>query len=115
MTRTISRAELMAMHAPAPATPAELAAVRRLVDVAKSDTGQGGRAAGFLLAWWNAETCGGFDLTDLWSVDRVIADDMVAVVGMLARVHSYPDALLDAATVADFRALVAMWRPELVR
>lgn len=113
MTRTISRADLMAMHAaPQPATPDELAAVRRLVDVAKSDTGQARRVAGFLLAWWNAETCGGFDLTDFWAVDRGIAEDMLAAAGMVARIRSYPDSL-DMA--ADFRALVALWRPELMR
>lgn len=42
------------------------AAICRLVQIAKGDTGQNRGVANFLLAWWNAEECGGFDLTDLW-------------------------------------------------
>jgi hypothetical protein len=34
-----------------------------LLDVAERDTGQSGRVRNFLLAFWNAEECGGFDLT----------------------------------------------------
>jgi hypothetical protein len=31
--------------------------------------------------WWNAEACGGFDLTELWGVDTAIATDRVTVFG----------------------------------
>lgn len=94
----------------ATATPAELAAVRRLLTAASSDTGQSRRVANFLLAWWNAVSCGGFDLTDLWAVDASLAEDMLVVAGMIARVREYPDALglRDA-----FARLLADWRPEL--
>ncbi len=105
----------MAMHMPEPMTQEEFEALRRLVKIAKSDTGQSRRVADFLLAWWNAGSCGGFDLTNLWAVDTKIAQDMAAVFGLIARVHDYPNAQSIAPALdADFRAIVAAWRPELV-
>lgn len=112
-TRTITRDELQAMFPPpAPPTDAELDALRRLIRIAKGDSGQCRRCADFLLAWWNAGQCGGFDMTILWGVDRAIADDMVTVFGMIARVGEYPPRL-DPALEADFAEIVRMWRPEL--
>ena len=96
---------------PRPATNEELAALRRLVRIAQSDTGQSVRCANFLLAWWNAGSCGGFDLTDLWAVDTAIARDMLAVAGLVARHRNYPDVYLDRDT---FVGLVATWRPQLM-
>ncbi len=64
-----------------------LAALDRLIIIAQSDTGQSRRVANFLLAWWNAGNCGGFDLTDLWMVDRAIADDILTVTGLIAQSH----------------------------
>lgn len=49
------------------------AALERLVRIAKRDTGQSRRVAEFLLSWWNASNCGGFDLTTMWGVDAQIA------------------------------------------
>jgi len=89
----------------------ELAALGRLIKIAKSDTGQSRRVADFLLAWWNAGSCGGFDLTNLWAVDGAIAEDMALVVRLIGRVHSYPDAL---GYGADFAEIVEQWRPELI-
>jgi len=89
----------------------QLDALGRLVEIAKGDTGQSRRVADFLLAWWNAGQCGGFDLTNLWAVDRAIADDMAAVVSLIATVHNYPDTL---GYGEDFEQIVAAWRPELV-
>ena len=40
-------------------------ALEKLLNVAHEDSGQGRRVATCLLAWWNAEVHGGFDLTDL--------------------------------------------------
>ena len=40
-------------------------ALMRLLQVAHSDTGQARVVADFLLAWWDAESCGGFDLAGL--------------------------------------------------
>lgn len=98
-----------------PATPlpdvAAAAALRRLLDLAHGDTGQCGRAASFLLAWWNAKSCGGWDLTDLWGVDRAIADDMLSVAAFISRNQEYPNSY---GLRAEFEALVARWRPHLI-
>jgi hypothetical protein len=86
----------------------EEAALNRLIAIAHNDTGQSRRVAGFLLAWWNADECGGFDLTDLWGVDTSITEDMVTVFGYIARVKSYPDTLGYA---EQFQSIVSGWRP----
>ncbi|RWG47944.1 MAG: hypothetical protein E5X53_26080 [Mesorhizobium sp.] len=91
--------------------PDEQAALERLIEIAKSDTGQSRRVADFLLAWWNAGSCGSFDLTNLWGVDTAIAEDMTTVFRLIARVQSYPDTL---GYKGDFEAIVRSWRPELV-
>ena len=85
-------------------------ALERLIAIAQSDTGQARRVADFLLAWWNAGSCGGFDFTDLWGIDRSIADDMVIVFSYVARANAYPDAL---GFNAEFQSIVRGWRPEL--
>jgi hypothetical protein len=72
------------------------AAIERLIRIAQGDTRQSRRVANFLLAWWNAEECDGFDLTDLWNVDAAIAADMVTVFGLLAGLNSYPELLRSA-------------------
>jgi hypothetical protein len=87
--------------------PDQKAALERLIQVALGDTGQSSRVANFLLAWWNAEECGGFDLTDLWRVDTSIAADMVTVFAMVAERNNYPDTL---GYGAGFEKLVASWR-----
>ncbi|MBB3978600.1 hypothetical protein GGQ64_003834 [Rhizobium azooxidifex] len=72
-------------------------ALEKLLNVAHEDTGQGRRGANFLLAWWNAEVHGGFDITDLANVDPHI--------GAMATV--YP---------TDYRAeiekIIERWRPQ---
>lgn len=90
-----------------PDAPA-LAALGRLLSIAQRDTGQSRRVANFLLAWWNARACGGFDLTDLWAVEGPIADDMLAVVELIARHREFPTAY---GLGADFERLVKLWRP----
>jgi len=108
----VPRAQLAAMHEPAAATQDELAAVRRLIAIAKTDSGQGNHAANFLLAWWNASECRGFDLTEIWAVDASIVSDMLIVFGMIGRVQEYPTDL-DPTLDPDFRAIVRRWWPEL--
>lgn len=90
--------------------PNEKAALERLIEIAKRDTGQSRRVANFLLAWWNAENCGSFDLTDLWGVDDAIAADMVTVFAFIARGYSYPDKL---GYEDDFKSIVGAWRSQL--
>jgi hypothetical protein len=68
-------------------------AIERLLNVAMNPTGQSSIVTNFLLAWWNADECGGFDLTEIWAVDQDIAADMVAVFATIARSHHYPDTL----------------------
>ena len=91
-------------------TTDQKAALERLIAIAQSDTGQARRVADFLLAWWNAGECGGFDLTNLWCVDTSIAEDIVTVFGYIARANAYPDAL---GFNAEFQSIVRGWRPEL--
>lgn len=90
------------------------AALDRLFDLAASDTGQSRRAANFLLAWWNASDWGGFDLADLFGVDRAVAADMAQVFAYLGQ-HSgaiYADAFGYREGMAE---LVERWRPETRR
>jgi hypothetical protein len=87
-------------------TEDERAALERLICIAQADTGQSRKVANFLLAWWNAEECGGFDLTDLWGVDPSIAEDMLIIVALLTRCANYPDTL---GYGHQFAALVQAW------
>ncbi len=89
----------------------QIAALRRLVEIAQGDSGQCRKVANFLLAWWNAAECGGFDLTDLWAVDSEIAKDILTVAGLVARRHDYPTAY---GFRPEFERLVALWRPHLL-
>ena len=84
------------------------AALERLMRLARGNTGQSRRVAGFLLAWWNAGQCGGFDLTSLWGVDAAIAADMVTVFALIARHHNYPDTLGYA---REFEVIMREWHP----
>jgi hypothetical protein len=88
----------------------EKAALERLIRIAHADTGQSRMTAEFLLSWWNAANCGGFDLTTLWGVDGEIADDMVTVFAFVAKCHRYPD---DLGYGDEFRRMVHAWRPAL--
>ena len=86
------------------------AALERLIKIAQGDTGQSRMTAEFLLSWWNAANCGGFDLTTLWGVDTQIAADMVTVFAFVANCHYYPD---DLGYGEEFRQIVHAWRPAL--
>jgi len=44
-----------------------------------------------LSAWWSAEECGGFDLTDLWNLDMEIVEAMQRILFVLPNYHFYPD------------------------
>lgn len=88
------------------------AALERLLEIAQRDTGQSRRVADFLLAWWNAGQCGGFDLTSMWNCDDEIVDDMAKVFLWIGMSHHYPDAL---GYEKQFQAIVREWRPELVQ
>lgn len=85
-------------------------AVERLLVVAKSDTGQARRVAGFLLAWWNAESLGGFDIADLFAVDEKLALDMAAIFSWLA---TQGNAVYPTEYRSDIEKLIQEWRPEV--
>jgi len=74
-------------------TEEEHFALQRLISIARKDTGQSRRVANFLLAWWNAQTCGGVDLTEIWALDYEIESDVVAVLEMIRRTAKYPDSI----------------------
>ncbi|MCK9513945.1 hypothetical protein ACFPLB_13665 [Aquamicrobium segne] len=86
------------------------AAFERLLNLAQSDTGQSRRAANFLLAWWNADSLGGFDMGDLFRVDSAIAADMATVFTWLAGqgVATYPTEYR-----ASIEKLIEEWRPDV--
>lgn len=86
-------------------------ALDRLIKIAQADTGQSRKVADFLLSWWNATTCGGFDPTDLWAVDARIAQDMIHVIHLIAEASVYPDTL---GYRCAFEGPVGQWRPHLL-
>lgn len=84
-------------------------ALEKLLNVANSDTGQGRRVANFLLAWWNAEANGGFDLADLANVDRDIGEDMVTIFTYIAREE---DMVYPYDYRSEIEQVIARWRPQ---
>lgn len=86
------------------------AAFERLLEVATSDTGQSRRVANFIFAWWNADSLGGFDLADIFAVDRDIARNMAIVVAHLAEA---PGAEYPKGRRAEIENLIRLWRPEV--
>jgi hypothetical protein len=83
------------------------AALDRLLILAQSDTGQSGRVANFLLAWWNAEELGGFDLADLFAVDLEIAADMATIFSFLAQ----GAAVYPKDRRGEIETVIKSWRP----
>lgn len=85
-------------------------AVLRLIDLARSDTGQSVRVRQFLLAWWNADELGRWDPRDLWEVDAAIAEDMLTTLRFIAKVRCYPDSLGLGVHFAELVALATKRR-----
>ena len=79
-------------------------ALLRLLEVAAGNSGQSRMVADFLLAWWNAGSCGAYGITTAWGLDEVLAEDVITVFALASRVREYPEA---------FGRVVAAWRPEL--
>ena len=91
--------------------PTTWAALERLLEDARGDTGQARYVANFLLAWWNAVELGGFDLTDCWGLDGRIRDDIITVFAFVARHDEYPSAY---SFRSEFEDLVRLWRPNVL-
>lgn len=85
----------------------ERAALERLLEIAKHDSGGSRRVADFLLAWWNPGVCGKFDPTDTWCLDQAVCKDIQTVFAVLMRLRVYPDSL---GYGAEFRQIQALWR-----
>jgi len=86
------------------------APTQRLLQVAAGDTSQSGTVGTSLLAWWNAKSCCGFDLTDLWTVDNAISKQMLATAAFISTHWEYPAAY---GVGPQFEQLVALRRPAL--
>jgi hypothetical protein len=87
-------------------------ATKRLLVVARSDTGQGRRVANFLLAWWNADSLGGFDLSDLFALDEALALDTAAIFSWLA---TQPNAVYPEELWPEIDLVIQQWRPAIWR
>jgi len=81
------------------------------LNIAHDDTGQGRRVANFLLAWWNAKALVGFDIADLFAVDREVSEDMATIFTYLARADAaaYPTEYR-----GEIESIIKRWRPETV-
>ena len=86
------------------------AAFERLLDLARSDTGQARIAANFVLAWWNAGSLGAFDIAELFSVDRYVAVDIAKVFTHIAglNVAEYPTEYR-----AEIEGIIRTWRSDI--
>lgn len=89
-----------------------LEALKRLLTIAEGNTHQSRRVADFLLAWWNAGSCGAFDLTSMWALDAAIVADMAVVFRYIGHSAHYPCQL---GLGGRFESIVRNWRPELVK
>lgn len=83
-------------------------ALERLIAYAQPGTGGGKRVAAFLLAWWNADRCGGYNLVDAWYCDDDVVEDIIVIFNYIVRnPRLYPDQL---GYGDDFEKLVLKWR-----
>jgi hypothetical protein len=93
-------------------TNSQRAALECLIRVAQGDLGRSRIVANFLLAWWNAGECGGFDLTDVWRVDAALAADMQQVFALVVTCQHYPSTL---GYGKQFEAIVRAWSSGFAR
>jgi hypothetical protein len=87
------------------------AALARLIDLARSDTGQAARVARFLMAWWNGPELGDFPIADLFGLDCSVAADITTVFGYLGQ---HPGAIyINAFGYEDAMAeIIERWGPQ---
>ncbi len=91
--------------------PDEYAALTRLLRLAGNDTPAARCAAEFLLAWWDAPACGGFDFTGLWQLTAPQQRDLLQVTAYLARAGHGPQQL---GLHEEMEGLLRQWRPHLL-
>lgn len=82
-------------------------ATKRLVELAKSDTGQSRIARNFVLAWWNFDEFGGFDPVSMSSLDEKFRADIATIITYLASLESpkYPTEFR-----ADIAEIIKTWK-----
>ncbi len=66
-------------------TDKEREALDVLFDWAERDTGTSGRCRRLLFAWWNGRELGGYDFSDLWSLDDNILEAVMTTIRLIAR------------------------------
>ena len=87
------------------------AALERLIEIARGDSGQCRYVANFLLAWWNAPELGGFDFTEAWGVDDAVREDMATVFGFIVRNRNYSNSY---GLRPEFEDIVRLWRSHVL-
>lgn len=87
------------------------AALERLLTAADGDSGGETRVRKFLLSWWNTRVFGGFDPTDLWSLDGQNIRDVFHVLVFINNTKAYPDTL---GYRSRFDWLIVRWHGELL-
>lgn len=85
-------------------------AFERLLRIAHGDTGQSRRIAEFILAWWNAQELGGFDIADVFAVDAAIGRDMARIFAWAA---SRSEAEYPVAYRSQIEEIIRLWRPDV--
>lgn len=84
------------------------AALDRLIEIARGDTGGSARAADFLLAWWNGPELGHFPIMHLTGLDRALGRDAVTIMAFLVEHYTcYADAWERR---AEMERLIDDWR-----
>lgn len=91
--------------------PQEYAALMRLLRLAVNDTPAARCAADFVLAWWNAQDCGGFDFATLSDLSRHQREDVLTAMAYFARAGHGPQTL---GLTQELEHIVRQWRPHLL-
>ena len=88
---------------------AEQEAIGLLLDIADSHRPDARQAANFMLSWWNAGACGGFDLQDLRQMGSRQGEQVAEVLDLIWEVGCGPEHL---GYSSDFKDLVEKWRSQ---
>jgi len=83
-------------------------AVERLLAFAMGKGLQNSIVADFLLAWWDAERFGRFDLQRTVALNDTSLEDIAALSTFVARYATHPEAL---GYGQQFNAIIRKWRP----
>ena len=62
-----------------------------------------------MLAWHNAEENGGWDPTELWNVDTLVAEDILTVLKLACHSRRYPG---DLGFEPEIKIIWQLWRGE---